>query len=650
MNKNNIFGVLIIGAIFIAWSVWLTPNKEEQAEKQRVADSIAVVNRANYLIQDSISKARLNNTPQFASENNIESFTQNERSESSVDKTKYGVFANSSVGKELKYTVENEFLKLDFTNKGGRILSVEVKNYQTHDSLPLILFESDAESKFNILFQDTDNHSLSTQDFFFQPIWPGREGDTLISIEGNQTITFGYRLFADLYDGSFDQNRYIEFLYTIKGDNYMIDFTININGLQDIISARRNYLDLEWETKLRKQEKSVDRWNGPTIYYQYADDDVNYLSETKDDQEKLDSRVKWISYKQHFFSTTLIAKDHFLNAEIAAFTDPLLEASNPRYLKSMQSIIGIPYSFGTNQSIPMSFYFGPNKFNVLRKYDLDLERQIPLGWSFFLLAWINIYAVIPVFNFLGGFGWNYGIIILVLTLLLKLVLFPIAYKTYKSTAKMRVLKPEIDELAKKYPKKEDSMKKQQATMALYKKAGVNPMAGCVPMLLQMPILFAMFRFFPSSIELRQQAFLWATDLSSYDSIWTFGGGFSIPLYGDHVSLFTLLMTVSTIFYTKVNNQMMASGSQQMPGMKTMMYLMPIMFLGMFNNYASALSYYYFLANMITFGQMYLIRRTIDEKKILKKIELNRKKPIKKSNFQKRLEEAAKKRGYTAPKR
>lgn len=652
MNKNNIIGVLIIGAIFITWSVWLTPSKEEQAEKQRVADSIATVNRANYLIQESINKARGVNIPQSVSETNIESYTQDDRSEILVDKTKYGVFANSSIGKELKYTVENEFLKLDFTNKGGRILSAELKNYQTYDSLPLILFESDASSKFNILFQDTDNHLLNTQDFYFQPIWPGREGDTLLTIEGNQTVTFGYRLLADLDDGSFDQNRYIEFLYTIKGDNYMIDFTININGLQDIISARRNYLDLEWETKLRKQEKSVDRWNGPTIYYQYADDDVNYLSETKDDQEKLDSRVKWISYKQHFFSSTLIAKDHFLNAEIIAFTDPLLEESNPRYLKSMKSIIGIPYSFGVNQSIPMSFYFGPNKFNILRKYDLDLERQIPLGWSFFLLAWINIYAVIPVFNFLGGFGWSYGIIILVLTILLKLFLFPIAYKTYKSTAKMRVLKPEIDELAKKFPKKEDSMKKQQATMALYKKAGVNPMAGCVPMLLQMPILFAMFRFFPSSIELRQQAFLWATDLSSYDSIFSWEANIPLlsSLYGNHVSLFTLLMTISTIFYTRINNQMMASGGQQMPGMKTMMYLMPIMFLGMFNNYASALSYYYFLANMITFGQMYLIRKTIDEKKILKKIELNRKKPVKKSNFQKRLEEAAKKRGYASPKR
>ena len=296
----------------------------------------------------------------------------------------------------------------------------------------------------------------------------------------------------------------------------------------------------------------------------------------------------------------------------------------------------------------MEFYFGPNKFKILKKYDLDLERQIPLGWSFFLMAWINRYAVLPVFNFLEGFGWNYGIIILVLTILLKIVLFPIAYKSYSSSAKMRVLKPEIEEISKKYPKKEDAMKKQQATMNLYKQAGVNPMAGCIPMLLQFPILIAMFRFFPSAIELRQQSFLWAHDLSSYDSILDLP--FNIPFYGNHVSLFTLLMTISTLIYTKMNQDMMGSGQQQLPGMKTMMYLMPVMFLGIFNNYASGLSYYYFLANIITFGQMFLIRRTIDEKKIRKQIEINKKKPKKKSNWQKRLEDAAKQRGYNPSKK
>jgi YidC/Oxa1 family membrane protein insertase len=315
----------------------------------------------------------------------------------------------------------------------------------------------------------------------------------------------------------------------------------------------------------------------------------------------------------------------------------------------MEAEFGVPFEMAGRDPISMSMYFGPNQFYGLKKYDLDLEKQIPLGWGFFLMAWINIYAVIPVFTFFGNFGWNYGVIILILTILLKIILFPIAYKTYKSSAKMRVLKPEIDELTKKFSKKEDAMKKQSATMDLYKKAGVNPMAGCIPLLLQMPILIAMFRFFPSSIELRQQAFLWATDLSSYDSIYTFPGGFTIPYYGDHISLFALLMTISSIFYTKLNDQMMGSQQTQMPGMKTMMYLMPVMFLFWFNDYSSGLSYYYLLANLLTFAQIYIIRATIDEKKLHLQIEANRKKTVKKSGFQKRLEDMAKKRGYPVKK-
>jgi YidC/Oxa1 family membrane protein insertase len=315
----------------------------------------------------------------------------------------------------------------------------------------------------------------------------------------------------------------------------------------------------------------------------------------------------------------------------------------------MSAEAGIPYSMTDPRPISMSLYYGPNKFYLLKSYDQDLERQIPLGWSFFLMAWINKFAVIPVFTFLGNFGWNYGIIILILTILLKILLFPIAYKTYKSSAKMRALKPDIDELTKKYPKKEDSLKKQQATMDLYKRAGVNPMAGCIPLLLQMPILIAMFRFFPSSIELRQQAFLWAKDLSSYDSIWTFPGGFSLPWYGNHISLFALLMTISSVIYTRINDQMMGSSQQQMPGMKTMMYLMPVMFLFWFNDYSSGLSYYYLLANLLTFAQIYLIRNTIDEKKLHAQIEANKKRPHKKSGFQKRLEDMAKQRGYPVKK-
>jgi YidC/Oxa1 family membrane protein insertase len=338
----------------------------------------------------------------------------------------------------------------------------------------------------------------------------------------------------------------------------------------------------------------------------------------------------------------LIAGNSFSSAQVSTTT---FDESYDDLLKKMTASIDIPYNSRENSQFPMSFYFGPNHFQTLKQYGLELESQIPLGWA--IMGWINRFIVIPVFNYLDSFNLNYGIIILLLTLMLKLALFPIAYKTYLSSARMRVLKPDIDALGEKFPKKEDAMKKQQAVMALYKKAGVNPMAGCVPMLLQLPILLALFRFFPASIELRQEGFLWADDLSSYDSILDLP--FTIPFYGDHVSLFTLLMTVSTIIYTRMNSQMMNTGTQ-MPGMKTMLYIMPVMLLGIFNNFASGLSYYYFLANVITFGQMYAFRFMIDEDKIHKRIEENKKKPVKKSGWQKRLEDMAKQQQVQQKKR
>lgn len=315
----------------------------------------------------------------------------------------------------------------------------------------------------------------------------------------------------------------------------------------------------------------------------------------------------------------------------------LKNSDNPRYLKSMYVDVNLPYNgLDSDNKIQMSFYFGPNSLKIMEKYDIDLEKQIPLGGK--LVSWINRYIVVNVFNWLGNYGWNYGIVILVLTVIIKICLMPFAFKSYMSSAKMRVLKPEIDEISAKYPKQEDAMKKQQAIMDLYKKAGASPMSGCLPMLLQLPILWAIFRFFPSSIELRQQPFLWADDLSTYDSVLDLP--FNIPFYGDHVSLFTLLMTIATLLYTYLNNKMImsAQGSQSMPGMKLMMYLMPIVFLGVFNSYSAGLSYYYLLVNLFTFLQMYLFRLFVNEDKLRRKIEEAKKKPVKKSRFQKRLEE------------
>jgi YidC/Oxa1 family membrane protein insertase len=363
---------------------------------------------------------------------------------------------------------------------------------------------------------------------------------------------------------------------------------------------------------------------------------VDNISEGSDDSKTFPAKVKWIGLKQQFFTSVIIADNSFDKPTI--ITESALEKGSSKYIKNLSANISIPFTHTGKESFGMRFYFGPNHYTTLKKYDIELEKQISLGWKIF--GWINRFLVIPIFNFLDSFHLNYGIIILILTIILKLLLLPIAYKTVLSSAKMKVLKPEIDEINEKF-KYEEPVKKQQATMALYKKAGVNPMAGCIPVLLQMPILLALFRFFPASIELRQQGFLWATDLSTYDTIYNFG--FAVPWYGDHVSLFALLMTVSTLLYTWSNSQLMGT-QNQMPGMKWMMYLMPIMFLGFMNSYSAGLSWYYFLSNMITFGQTWVMQKyVIDHDKLHAQIQENKKKPVTQSKFQQRLEQITKDR-------
>jgi YidC/Oxa1 family membrane protein insertase len=614
----------------------MTPSAEEMAQKQQVQDSIANVNRARQIVLDSIKNAELAKVP----EENISPNTSPQQAAEIVStdyaslKNNYDVFANSAVGDDKIYILENDLVKIEIGSKGGFIKNVELKDYQTFDSLPLTLFNPET-SNFGLSFF-VNSRVINTSGLYFHT----DATETHLKVGYDKQLSFSMRLYADAGEGALDKSKYIEYLYTLESDNYMFDFTINVVNMQNIISTNTNYIDLDWYADLKKQEKSADRFSGlPTVYYKYYKDDVEYMDENDDDVEDVNTKLKWVAFKQRFFSSILIAKNNFDNGTLKVFTQE--KPSSERYLRSMQADFGIPYNKSGETSIALQFYFGPNTFYGLKSYGIGLENLIPVGWGIF--GWINKWIVIPVFNWLGGYGWNYGIVILVLTLMLKTALFPIAYKTYLSSAKMRVLKPEVDELSKKYPKKDDAMKKQQAVMGLYKKAGANPASGCIPMLLQMPILIAMFRFFPASIELRQQSFLWATDLSSYDSIYNLP--FNIPYYGDHVSLFTLLMTISTIMYTYLNNQMMSGQTQQMPGMKTMMYIMPIMFLGLFNNYASGLSYYYFLANIITFGQMFAFRYLINEDKLRKQIEINKKKPPKKkSAFQKRLEDAAKQRG------
>lgn len=644
MNKNSIIGIVLIIGILVGWSIWVTPSKEEIARQREIQDSIYQANRARY-IADSIRFMEA----QKAAEQQLSTQSETNVASDAVMRDKYGVFTTTAKGEEQLYTIENDVLKMTLTTKGAFVKTVELKDYKTWDSLPLIGFDENT-SKFNLSFF-ASNRNVNTIDLFFTPYLNNYpyDGDGKIVV-GEKPVVLSFRAYSDDLTDVLNPNQYIEFTYTITKDEYMVDFDVKTVNMKNIIASNTNFITIDWYVDLLKQEKAVDRYNGSNVYYKFLSDDVESLSGDrggeKDGEKDLRSNLKWLSFKQRFFSYSLIAKDYFNSAIVGLKTD--VRSTNPRYLKTMYAAVDVPFdAFQENNTLAMQFYFGPNSLKIMDKYDLDLDKQIPLGGK--LVGWINRYIVVNVFDWLGSYGWNYGIVILVLTIIIKLALMPFAYKSYQSTAKMRVLKPEIDEINAKYPDEKDNMKKQQAVMDLYKKAGASPTSGCLPMLLQLPILWAVFRFFPSSIELRQQPFLWADDLSTYDSILDLG--FNIPFYGDHVSLFTLLMTVTTILYTYINNKQMAATNQQgMKGMKVMMYIMPIMFLGLFNSYSAGLSYYYMLVNIITFIQMYLFRVFTDEDKLRKKIELAKQRPVKKSRFQKRLEEMQKQQQQAQRKR
>jgi YidC/Oxa1 family membrane protein insertase len=427
------------------------------------------------------------------------------------------------------------------------------------------------------------------------------------------------------------ENKYIEQRYTLNDETGLVDYKLNLVGLQQVIAPNTNYIDLNWNSKLLQQEKAHEAEERvATVYYRYADDEPSKISETSEGKEDLKTPVSWICFKQQYFNSTLIAPKNFESAVVESKKD-----ETKTYVKKLSATITLPYNHGENESFDMQFYFGPNHYKTLSKYNVELQKIVTMGWGIF--GWVNKYLVVNVFYFLNQFISSFGLIILLLTIIVKTILFPLVYKSYLSGAKMRILKPEIDEIKEKYGN--DMTRIQQENMKLYRKAGVNPLGGCVPMLLQLPILFAMFQFFPSAFELRQQSFLWATDLSSYDSILDFS--FSIPFYGNHVSLFTILMTVSTLVYTYFNNQLTTVNDQ----MKWISYIMPVVFLGFFNNYAAGLTYYYFLSNLATIGQQLLIRQFVDDKALHSQMQENKKKPVTKSKFQAKLEEMAKKRGF-----
>lgn len=606
MDRNTLIGFALIAAIFIGFYIINQPSEKEIAAYKHLQDSTAAVNTIRKNQAESLTKNALPDTSDGGVAVNDSLISASLREE-------FGAFAAAAEGTEQSYTLENELLKIVLSSKGGRVSSVELKKYNTYDGKPVVLFDKDSSAfGFNL---DAQNRKISTNGLFF-------------TVNGSPTAnSINLRL-------AVADNKYIEYQYTVPANSYMIDFNVKVVGMGDILAANTSALALNWRINALKQEKTLEAERMATTIYYHTNEDSDYLSETSDDDEKIEEDVKWVALKQQFFTSVLIADKGFKNPEFKTVTNP----NSLKYIREMNANLSLPYVNKNEEFYDMNFYFGPSHYQTLKKFDIDLERQIPLGWGIF--GWVNKFLVIPVFNFLSGFNMNYGIIILILTIFIKLILLPLTYKAYISQAKMKVLKPEIDEInASK--EAEDPLKKQQAVMALYKKAGVNPLGGCIPLLLQMPILIALFRFFPSSIELRQQSFLWADDLSTYDSIFDFG--FNIPFYGDHVSLFTLLMTVSTILYTRANNQLTGGGGAQMAQMKWIMYLMPIVFLGVFNNYSAGLSYYYFLANMVTFGQQYMFKFLVNEDEIHRKIQENKKKPSTKSKFQQRLEDMNKAR-------
>jgi YidC/Oxa1 family membrane protein insertase len=515
-----------------------------------------------------------------------------------------GPFGSNLNGIASTSVLENDKLKVSFTNKGGKISSVVVKGEQTYLGKPVILFDGE-QTKFG-LDLNIGGKIVRTNDLYFAPV---KSGSSL-----TMRATYG-------------AGKFVDFIYDLKPNSNNVSFNVNLNGLNQIIQG--NAITLNWESVLDEQEKSLkneQRYSAP--YYKYFDESPDHLNFAKDDSLVLTkSKVEWIAFKQHFFSGVLIPKDGFDKGEVSVKVP-----TGPGIVKWYGARMQLPFSQLTAQNYSMDFYFGTNKFSELQKQGHGIEKLVEMGY--WPLKYINRFVVLPFFNFLERFGWNYGLIILVLTVMLKLVLSPLTYKSYISMAKMRILKPEMDEIKAKVGE-DNATLLQQEYLKLYKQVGVNPLGGCLPMVLQLPIVMAFFFFFPNLFELRGQSFLWMKDLSTYDDFIKFG--VTIPFLGDHLSLMCILMTISTLIYTYFNNQVSGATGQ----MKYIGYIMPIVFLGVLNDYPAGLNYYYFLANMLTFGQQFLIKKMVNDEKIHNILKENKKKPEelkKKSKFQSRLDD------------
>jgi len=634
MDKKSIIGIAVVAVLFLGFAYFNSQQQKEYLEQKAAyeayVDSVAAAARAAAPVADSL-----------ASGNGVQAEVAAAEAAAAVRERQVETLGESlTAAREAEaeeFIVENDVMAVLFSTRGGQIKGVTLKDYTQYGPRGKrdrkIEMMDPATARFGLSFylkNGLKNVPVNTLDYVFtaQPVVGEADGAKSVVMR------------LPVAEGAYLEYRYLIYDTEAPERDYLVDFDVRLVNMAPEM-ANQTQIQIDWANTTFQNEKGFQNENMyTTLSYRFPDEtSIEELGMSEGAKSKnISTQVNWVAFKQQFFSSVFIAPDNVSYANLAFDT----AAPESSLLKTFTAQMGVPYTPQT-EGYDFAFYFGPNKYSILKKIgepggaDIYLERLVPLGWGIF--GWVNRWCVIPVFDFLRNYIGSFGIIILILVILVKLVISPLTYKSYVSMAKMRLVKPQIDELAKKYPKPEDAMKKQQATMELYKKAGINPMGGCIPMLIQMPILIAMFRFFPASIELREQPFLWADDLSSYDSIVNLP--FSIPFYGDHVSLFALLMAVSLFGYSWFNYQQTASSQPQMAGMKFMMvYMMPIMMLFWFNSYSSGLCYYYLLSNIFTIGQTLVIRRMVDDNKIHAIMQANaaKKSKGKKSKFQQRYEE------------
>lgn len=588
MDKNTLVGFILIGAVVVGFSIYNRPSQEEIARAQREQDSI----QAAALVE----KARQEKAAAAAQQQAFE-----------LDST--SLFYQNTKGTEKFTTLENDLVKVTFSNKGGRIASATLKEYNDQKKQPLVLFDQ-TDSRINFAFEGK-SENIMTEEMFFQP--------TNVT---DSTVTMTLQA---------ANGAHIDFKYSLAPNSYLVNLTVQAEGMKNFFSPSQNTISIDWKQRVRQMEKGFNfEQRYTSLTYKPVDESFDYLSETSEEKKNVEEQLEWIAFKNQYFSCVFLAEKNFEQTTLSS--TPLQNGSG--YLKNYSATMKTPFDPTGKEASNFQFYLGPNHFKTLiatnklsfADKDPELEDLVYLGWP--IIRWINRWFTINLFDWLSGLGLSMGVILLLMTIIVKALVYPATYKSYMSSAKMRVLKPYIDKINQKYPKQEDALKKQQETMALYSQYGVSPMGGCLPMLLQTPVYMALFFFIPNAIELRQQGFLWADDLSAYDDLISWST--NIPLLGNHLSIFCVLFSITTILTQVIMMKQQDMGNQpQMAAMKWMMYIMPVMFFFIFNDYAAGLSYYYFISGLIGILTTWILRKTTNEEKLLAQLEANKKEQKKK---------------------